>query len=682
MMKKPISRTLLALAFVAIFAKAEDLQLPNVFSDHMVLQRETPVNVWGKAVPNTLITVEFKDQIKITTSDFEGLWMLQLDPMPACKKGEVMTVSSPSNESVFADVVVGDVWLCSGQSNMEWPLEHTTNGDIEIASPEDPLIRLYQVERIVSPEPRFTAASTWETCSAASVRRFSAVGYYFGENLNQVLDIPIGLIDSSWGGTPLVAWVEESALLKYGHTAEEIERWNRMLENYEAAYTTWKRKVEDYEKTNGTKVIYEDAGITESEKDLFEPGFDDTDWKQTDLPDMIENHIGEVDGVVWYRRKVALPESFQNRPLSLHLGPIDDQDVTFVNGVEVGSHTGINGNSHMISRVYEIGDSVNTEPSMTIAVRIFDKVGGGGFSGSDQSMALIRSDEESIPLAGPWKYFDGGSLPSAVGPWSIPGLGEPQGPNSPNRPGILAASMLTPVCPYSLKGAIWYQGESDAGWDPDQYEQRLEILLKNWESRWNQATLPFGIVQLANFTEPTSEPTDGGWQRIRDSQLRFSQAHENVGLAVTIDLGETDDIHPRNKKDVGGRLARWALADIYGKLSVGSGPTLKESTSSGNAMLLSFGNIGNGLKAMNGTPLNGFTIAGQDRVFHLAEAKIVSRNSIEVFSPEVAKPVAVRYAWSNNPEEANLVSEQRLPASPFRTDTWEAEPKSPGDLNP
>lgn len=476
--------TILLLHFVGVelSAQANQLELPSVFSDHMVLQRDSPVNVWGRAQPGAEVLVSFSGQNVNGKADAEGTWNVQLQPMDSSSNPQTMEVRSGPASVHFRDVLVGDVWLCSGQSNMVWMLRTVADGDIETTGSNMSRLRLFQVGRKTEEKPRFSSGDKWMLCDSASSAQFSAIAYFFGKKLHQTLNIPIGLIESSWSGTPIAAWTGERSLLAHVHTKTLVESW--------------------------------DASI---KRRNFDP-------------------------------KVALHR---------------------------------------------------------------------------------------------------------------------------DRPGILASSMLTPVCPFSLKGCIWYQGEDDIVWEPDLYDLRLGIMLDDWKQRWGQTELPFGIVQLANFGTTSAKPVDSNWARIRDCQLRFSLKTPGVGLIVAIDQGETDNVHPARKQVLGNRLARWALTDVYRKINLAGGPIIRKFEAVDGGIEVAFDNVGKGLIALHGGPLREFAIAGDDRIFHRANAAIVAPDRVIVRSDAVAEPVAVRYAWADNPIHANLYNDQRLPASPFRTDNWE-----------
>ncbi len=656
--------------FILGTATGASLELPSVFSDHMVLQREKPVTLWGKGSPGKRVTVRFAGQRVATMIRADGTWMLTLEPLAVSKTGRELQVASGEDRITLKDVLVGDVWLCSGQSNMVWRVRQSKDADIEIASADYPQIRLYQVDRAATMEPRFSAGASWSVCQPETAAEFSAVGYSFGRDLHRILDVPIGLINSSWGGTPVIAWTRQEAVESNPHTAERLAEWEEEIANYDTLYAKYLEEMESFKKTSDVVTYHIDPGMSEEGVAYKEPDFDDSGWEVTQLPNTFEAGFGDMDGAVWYRKHVSLPDTMMGKDLELRLGAIDDFDETYVDGVYVGGHMDPAQNPYSIARKYKVPADLTREGELVFAVRVFDRVGDGGFTAGPKGMLLINESGDSLSLAGAWKYKIALKLEPAVGPWMVSGPSEPRGPNHPHRPAILANGMLTPVAPYTLKGAIWYQGEQDTHWAPDRYDERLELMLADWRDWWQQPDLPLGVVQLANFMAPADHPTDTPWAHLRDSQQRVSLNDPFVGLAVAIDIGEADDIHPVNKLDVGRRLARWALTDIYNVMDLSGGPVLASHRVEGNSLVLSFVNEGSGLRAFNGAPLVGFTIAGEDQVFHPAQAELIGKTKVRVKSDKVSQPVAVRYAWANNPVGANLSNQQRFPASPFRTDDW------------
>jgi len=446
------------------------LDLPNIFSDHMVIQQEQPVPIWGRALPNAEVTVLFREQTAQTTASAKGEWKLNLQPEPASFTPAELVVRSATTVKRFGDVLVGEVWLASGQSNMEWAVANSLDADIEILAARHPAIRIHEIERTIASEPAFTNPATWEVCSSETIRDFSAVAYAFGRDLRQILQVPIGLIDATWGGTPAIAWTRESAFSCHPLLTEKAKEW--------------------------------------------------------------------------------------------------------------------------------------------------------------------EEDPEADP-------------------------------ESPHRPGSLANGMLAPVAPYAIRGAIWYQGEADAGWKPDQYDDRLEVMIGDWRDWWKIPGMPFGIVQLAGYLEPKTEPANDPWPQLRESQRDLARELPHTGLAVAIDIGEVDDIHPRDKRTVGRRLARWALADVYDRIELRGGPEVDSVDWSEDSVTLTFTQTGSGLKPLDGPPLNGFTLSGTAGIFHRADAEILDSRTIRVKAAEVSEPVHLRYGWQNNPVSANLGNEERLPASPF-----------------
>ncbi len=455
---------------------AGTLNLTGLFNDGMVFQRDLPVPVWGRAQPAEEVQVRIAGQEKQVLADAEGRWMVRLDPLQASRDPRELVIQAGKVTRTIREVLVGEVWLCSGQSNMEWPVQSSLDADLILLTADRPMIRLYDVEKVFTDKPREMDGATWQRCSPETVATFSAVGYEFGRILREALDVPIGLIDASWGGTPAIAWTRA--------------------------------------------------------------------------------------------------EVFPRHPVLLR-----------------------------------------------------------------KQQGWVEEPNEEQP------HF---------------------------APAGLANGMIAPVAPYAMRGVLWYQGESDAWSEQDSYKDRLALMIADWRAWWGLPELPFGIVQLANWGAPVEAP----WARLRDSQLRLAQSDPRIGLAVTFDIGEANDMHPRDKTRVGQRLARWALAEVYKKIELAGGPVLREMRIQDAEIHLVFDRIGDDLLPYQGEPLKGFTVAGTDRVFHPATARIEHPDTVILSSSEVTHPVAARYGWQNNPREANLCNSARLPASPFRTDDWPMPPQS------
>lgn len=497
------------LLFSAALAQA-NVVLPDVISDSMVLQRDRPVPIWGRADPGEVVTVRIAGQLKKTIAGADGRWILRLDPLPTNAMAVTMTVSG-RNTIELMDILVGEVWLVSGQSNMQLRLSETTKGEAATAAADHPLIRLFNVSRQVAFKRKPPPLGVWQACSPASVKEFSAAGYYFAVELQEELKIPIGMINSSYGGSQAEAWTPVEYLLASDDLKLTVERtriWDserpKVKEEYEQQLKQWRDEA-DKAKAAGARP----------------------------------------------QPSPAVPDAL---------------------------------------REYRIASSI----------------------------------------------YDG---------------------------------MIAPLLPFSLRGAFWYQGESNEA-RAQQYGLLLQTMIRSWRERWGEGNFPFGIIQLPNYRDQKTEPADEAWSHLREAQRRAAVVTPNAGLIVTIDIGEAHDIHPKNKLDVGGRMARWALADIYGRKLTRSGPTFSSAKIIGSKLVLTFIDIGEGLKIRDGAKLDEFAIAGPDHQWQWAQARIVGKNRVEVWSHSVLQPLAVRYAFNNNPKHPNLTNETGLPAAPFRTDDW------------
>lgn len=498
----------IVLILVGAGATLADIRLPAIIGDNMVLQQDQKVTIWGWADPGEEVTVSvsWHNMKWAVTAGRNGKWIYKMNPPKAGGPYEMML--SGKNKVTIKNILVGEVWVCSGQSNMQWSVKASANPDEEIAAANYPNIRLFTVQRKVAQQPQSDCMGNWTSCSPETVSGFSAVGYYFGRELHQKLDVPVGLIHTSWGGTPAEAWTRRGVLKSDMDFRPILERYDAAVKRYPQAKKEYEQKVEE--------------------------------WKQA-------AEKAKAEGTKAPRR----PRS-------------------------------------------------------------------------------------------------------------------PFGPGHPHTPSGLYNGMIAPLIPYGIQGAIWYQGESNAG-RSYQYRKLFPAMIKNWRKDWGQRDFPFLFVQLANFMAVKPDPSESGWAELREAQF-MTLALPNTGMATIIDIGEADDIHPKNKQDVGKRLALWALAETYEKDLVYSGPLYKSMEKKGNQIVLRFDHIGSGLVAKGGGPLKGFAIAGADRKFVWADAQIEG-NMVVVSSDQVVEPVAVRYAWADNPV-CNLYNKEKLPASPFRTDQW------------
>jgi len=640
-----IVTVLLMLLFVLAGSNAGgNVKMPQIFSDNMVLQREVPVNIWGTADAGERVRVSFQNQAKTVRADRDGRWMVTLDPLS--HGGPFTMTIAGKNTITYNNILVGDVWLGSGQSNMEWPVIRSANPEEEIKMANHPNIRIFTVPRRMSTRPLDNlAGGEWLVCTPENIPNFSAVAYYFGRHLHYGLDVPIGLINSSWGGTVAETWISREAILTHNDFRETV---NRGLElDFEKVQGEALRKREEW----ALGMERDDLGNQQNWQD---PAFDDSGWDRMILPGLWEaTKLPDLDGKVWFRKEITLTRQQAQQNMVLNLGPIDDSDFTYVNGQLAGKTI----DRYSDERNYEVPSGLLKEGRNVIAVRVIDTGGGGGLWG-DPGQLFFNAGTGKISLAGEWRYNIG-----------VRSTAPPQAASGPNIfPSLLFNGMIKGLLPFNIRGVIWYQGESNTG-RHKQYQTLFPLLINDWRKQWNNPDMPFLWVQLANYMKPTHLPGDSDWARLREAQT-MTLSLPKTGQAVAIDIGEADDIHPRNKQDVGKRLALAALKVSYAKDIVYSGPVYKSMKVDGSTIRIEFDHIGGGLKAIDKYGyLKGFAIAGDDRVFRWAKARL-DGNQVIVYNADVRNPVAVRYAWGNNPDDANLYNAEGLPANPFRTDNW------------
>ncbi len=649
---------------------AQNISLPSIFGDHMVLQRGVPITVWGKANRGGLVTVEIAGQKKAALADENDRWRIKLRPM---KSGGPHTMKIYGTDTtVFKNVLFGEVWLCSGQSNMEWTVRNSKDAQREMDEANYPEIRIFTVQKEVADKPKDDCVGEWKVCTPENVGDFSAVGYFFGRYLHQQLKVPIGLLHSSWGGTPAEAWTSYATLTADTMLAPIVKRYEEDVKFYPQRLAAYKNQVSQIQESGKALPMYHrDSGNAGYTKGWAKLDFDDRDWEEMTIPGFFF-FFGDmqIDGAVWFRKEVELPDDWAGKALLLTLGAIDDFDVTYFNGIQVGSTGEETPQFWLHPRRYVIPANLVKAGRAVIAVRIFDHFGQGGFGGPATAMKLVpeaAAEAKPILLVGTWKF----RIEKALDPSAISGPGgrglppEPRGPGHSHSPAGLYHAMLYPLAPYAIKGAIWYQGETNAG-RAYQYRTLLPAMIKDWRTLWGQGDFPFGIVQLANYMAVSEEPQESEWAELREAQLLTALNVAKVGLATIIDIGEANDIHPKNKQDVGKRLALWALAKCYGQNLEYSGPLYQSMKIDGNRIIVSFTHTAKGLVAVGSDSVKGFAIAGDDYKFVKANAKIDGERVI-VWSDQIQQPVAVRYAWADNPV-CNLYNSEMLPAVPFRTD--------------
>ncbi len=623
------------------------VQLSRLISDGMVMQRGHEVPIWGWADPGTAITVTFEGQTYTAEAGADRAWKVRLPSMEAGGP-YAMTVEGGGATHEIADIWVGDVWIASGQSNMEWTVANSNDAAAEIAAANDPMIRHFKVPQSWAPTPEPTlAGGSWAAASPETLANFTAVGYFFARTLREEgLNVPIGLINTSWGGSRIEPWMSATALGLGPDAYEEIRAREEANE---------RRILDGLRARIGENLPTEDKGLINGVAHWASPDLGDSDWADIPVPSLWEQTGYEgMDGIGWYRTTFNLTAAEATAGVKLGVGMIDDSDITWVNGQRVGGME----MSYNAVREYNVPAAAVTAGRNVLAVRVVDTGGGGGIYGP-ANLLYLEVGGERRSLAGTWKF--------KVGAISVVLNG---GKNQ--QPMMLYNKMIYPLLPYPIKGAIWYQGESNANSVEDAvaYQKIFADMITSWRIEWKVGHFPFLFVQLANFMEPAAEPGPSNWALLRESQHATLEL-PNTAEAVIIDIGEADDIHPRNKQDVGRRLALGAKKVVYGEDLVYSGPAYASHTVEDGKVMLSFDHVGSGLMAKGSADgaLHSFAIAGADGQFVWANAQIEG-DTVVVWSDAVAEPVAVRYAWANNPDTANLYNAEGLPATPFRTDSW------------
>lgn len=621
--------------------------LSPLFSENAVLQRDRAVPVWGWTKPGATVTVVLDGRSFSARGDAAGKWLLQL-PAQLAGGPHTLRVSGvgPTERVALTNILFGDVWLCSGQSNMEWTVARSRDAKAEIAAASFPQIRLLTVPDATDISPQANFAGAWQVCSPKSVAAFSAVGYFFGRKVHQETGVPIGLIDAAFGGTNAEAWLSAEALgtmPDFRERVDEITAQASGTDRYDERMAAWW-----IEHDPGTKARWES------------PDTSDANWKTWTLPRLFDYPDGpypQFDGLIWFRREVDVPPAWAGKDLQLGLGTVDDRGTIFWNGETIGAT-----NVHNVPMTHTVPGRLVKAGKNLIAVRVYDGGGGGGMAGPASDMKLTAEGNPPLSLAGSWRCLAAAPLEKFPKP-------PKQFRGYHTTVTGLYNGMIAPLTPAAIKGAIWYQGENNNGRGA-QYQILLPTLIADWRKRFSADDFPFYIVQLANFEAHDQQPRMSGWTEIQAAQLAVSQQVPKTGLAVINDVGDAADIHPINKQDVGLRLALQALANDYGKPVECSGPTLQSHTIVGNSITLKFAHAAGGL-SLRGDAEHVFAIAGEDRKFVWAKP-VIKGDTIEVSSPEVPRPIAVRFAWSNNPR-ATLHNGAGLPASLFRTDAFDTK---------
>jgi len=639
---------ILTTIFIAFNASAQ-LLLPSIFSDDMVLQRNMKIPVWGKSSPETKITVSFHGQKKVASTDKEGNWKIFLSPIPADSNPQEMSIESDDDKIILKNILVGEVWLCSGQSNMQSPLKNANEAKKYISEARDCRIRYFQTDRYnFKPYECDNCSGEWKVCTTNSVKNVTAVGYFFGLDLLQKLNVPVGLIQIDFGGTIVESWMKADDLQKWSVYTNELANLAKYKNHQKFKYYRKKEKEVWIDKLK--KV---DPGF---KNEWMNPDINVSNWVKIKLPRAWDTkYLKGHKGMVWYQKKINIPADWNDKDINVNLSTIFGYDVVWLNGKMIGMT--LDYFPSLWARVYKISGGNFKTGENTIVICNISSSGRGGPCGTKPTMRIYQKENRRkvIKLTGEWlckKGYSGADFPKIPLSYTV----------VQNTLSVHYNSRIHSIIPFAIRGVIWYQGESNRH-NSESYKDLFSTMIKSWRDEWEEGDFPFYFVQIAPYNYGKMYNS----AFLQEAQLKTLEV-TNTGMAVTMDIGNIKNIHPKNKKDVGHRLALWALAKNYGFTNiVYSGPLYKNFKIDGNKIIISF-DYAKGLKTKDGKPLSYFEIAGKDRKFYPAIAEIIN-DKILVSSDKVNNPIAVRFAWSNT-AEPNLCNAAGLPASPFRTDDW------------
>jgi sialate O-acetylesterase len=637
---------ILALALLPFSWIQAEVKVAGIFADNMVLQRDEPVKIWGWADKNENIEISFNGQIVKTKAKKAGTWEITLSPM-TFGGPYAMEIKGKTNRIRLDNLLIGDVWLCSGQSNMEWTVEQSANAEKEIAAANYPEIRSFRVPKGIKNEPIANFNGKWEVCSPAVAGKFSGVAYFYARELYRELKIPIGIINASWGGTDIETWISKEVFsplpphLKKAYFPEVMENIDQYINENKGSREAF------------VQAMANDPALTE---EWFNPALDVSSWSPIPVPqEWSGTPLALIDGHVWFKQDIDIPEELAGLSATLSLGAIDDTDIAWINGEKLGTNTGWD-----TPRIYPIRKGILKAGKNNITVRITDNGSSGGMWSPAEDIYLAihgETGDKLLSLAGEWKYKE-----------SVTNTKYKVLEISPNMVySSLYNTMIHPMTQFRIKGVIWYQGESNAG-RAHAYRTLFPAMINDWRTRWGYE-FPFYWVQLANLYPLNETPVESDWAELREAQT-MTLSLPQTGQAVIYDIGDPLSIHPLNKQEVGRRLALIALNKDYAKKAIiYANPTFVSAEKENNKMIITLDTQGSSLSVHNKYGyVEGFTIAGADKKFVWAKARIEG-NKVIVSSDLVDNPVAVRYGWANNPG-GNLFNEEGLPVTPFRTDNW------------
>ncbi len=598
---------------------AQQLELHPVHSDHCVLQRGRPNRIAGKGKPNAVVVVRFGELEATATADGDGHWTAELPAQPVNSTGRDLVASSGGEEVRARDVLVGEVWVCSGQSNMVWKVRSCSTPEVFAKDADQPTLRMFTAPNQAADQPQRSLRGSWQVCTPDTVLDFSACGYHFGRALLDNLQVPVGLVNVSWGGSSIQAWIRREVLEACPSALPVLEKQRKYA-----------------------------ASLKQELADWATADVDDSEWQQTTLPTQFKQLGHDIDGTIAFRRSVDIPDSWRGQELVLSLGPIDDRDVTCFAGKRIGAT-----NRHDRPRSYTIAADMVTGGPTHLAIRVTDTGGPGGFFGAAEDLWIARSAAADDRIA----LNDG---------WRAKVISTEPPPAEQHVPAHLFNAMLHPLRHIAPRGVIWYQGENNAlRPHGEEYFELFPAMIEDWRAQFGLPEMPFLFVQLPTFGED-HENTVWRYPVVRQAQLQTLLDVPHTGMAITLEVGEPADIHPKNKHDVGRRLARWALSDVYGRTGfVKSGPVPISCTFDGAVARITFDTFGGSLTTRDAETPTPFEVAGPDGTFRAASARIVDNRSILVQAEGITAASAVRYAWRNSPVTANVVGGDGLPASPF-----------------
>ena len=650
MSKRSFQILIFILGLIAPQSVLGQIKLPRLVRDSMILQRDTKINIWGWASKGEKVSIKFNNKNYKTVTDANGKWIMQLPPM---KAGGPYTMDiTGSNKISLKEILIGDVWMCSGQSNMVHQMNiHDVAYAKDIAEANNAQIRHFWIPTLTNMQGPQEDLPTgfWKSAVGDDVRPFSAVAYFFAKKIYEKYHVPIGLINASVGGTPIEAWTSEEGLKDFPAMQATIQK------NKDTAYVNGVAR-NAFGSNQNRPAQPVDKGMTETVK-WFDPAYIPKGWRPINIPGYWEDQgIKDLNGVVWYRKEIDIPSSMTGKQARVFLGRIVDADELYINGKRVGNTTYM----YPQRRYYVQADILKAGKNIFV-IRVTNNAGKGGFV-PDKPYCIFAGND-TVDLKGTWQY--------KVGQVNSPPTPLPAGVtftppvNAQNQPTALYNAMVAPVINYTIKGFLWYQGEANSN-RAEEYAKLQPAQIIDWRNKWKQPGAAFFLAQLPGFMDYNYTPSESNWAWLRESQMK-SLSVPNTGMAVTIDLGEWNDIHPDNKKDVGERLALAAEKITYGENIVHSGPVYESSKVDGTKIIITFNNTGSGLITNDKEDPGEFAIAGADKKFVWAKARIEG-NTIIVWNEAITNPMYVRYAWADNPVNPNLYNKEGLPASPFRTD--------------